>query len=42
VYRRLIEIASRIAQMGYAGEGELEDTLARSESMLSRFAPASA
>jgi replicative DNA helicase len=34
VYRRLIEVASRIAQMGYAGGPELEDTLARAETML--------
>ncbi len=34
VYRRLIEVASRIAQMGYAGGPELDDTLARAETML--------
>ncbi len=34
VYRRLIEVASRIAQMGYAGGPELDETLSRAESML--------
>ena len=32
VYRRLIEVASRIAQMGYNGGPDLEETLARAES----------
>ncbi|MGZ7079797.1 MAG: replicative DNA helicase [Thermoanaerobaculia bacterium] len=34
VYRRLIEVASRVAQMGYAGGADLEATLSRAESML--------
>ncbi len=34
VYRRLIEVASRIAQMGYNGGPDLEETLSRAEGML--------
>ncbi|MGA2285349.1 MAG: replicative DNA helicase [Dehalococcoidia bacterium] len=34
VYRRLIEVASRIAQMGYSGGPDLEETLSRAEGML--------
>lgn len=34
VYRRLIEVASRIAQMGYNGGPDLEETLSRAETML--------
>ncbi len=34
IYRRLIEVASRIAQMGYNGGPDLEETLSRAEGML--------
>jgi len=34
IYRRLIEVSSKIAHMGYAGGPELEETLARAETML--------